>query len=356
MFSSPSNSHSCYQAKAVKHILSISLCVLAVSTANASDIDLRVTSGGTSVIWVQTGQTVTYEVRGELTDNLNQGLAFFAFDLEFDGGDLSQAQAPVSANMLNFATPLGLNNPAGFGGTVNNGDLIQIGGAQNTINQSFAAAPTGLVMTGIAAQGAPELLVIGTLTTPMTTGTYFLSPTNLNANVIDASATGTPFWTVSAAGAGTVQGLVLHVSDCAPASNYCVGKTNSTGCIATLSATGAATLTGPNNFAIHASDVVNKRFGLMFWGTGTSNLPWLGGTLCVAPPLHRLGVRFSGGAGPAGTNCNGQINQFFSQTLMNNQGLLAGDVVSIQCWYRDPGHPDGTGVAMTDALSFTICP
>ena len=356
MFSNPSNNHSTYQTGTMKHLISISLCALATSTAHASDFDLRVSSGGANVIWVQTGQSVTYEVRGELTDNLNQGLAFFAFDLEFDGGDLPQAQAPVSANMLNFATPLGLNNPAGFGGTVNNGDLIQIGGAQNTINQSFAAAPTGLVMTGIAAQGAPELLAVGTLTTPLTSGTYFLSPNNLHANVIDASATGTPFWTVSGAGAGTIQGLVLHVSDCAPASSYCTGKTNSTGCIATLSATGAATLTGPNNFVIHASDVVNKRFGLMFWGTGTSSLPWLGGTLCVAPPLRRLGVHFSGGVGPAGTNCNGQFNQLFSQTLMNNQGFMAGDMISIQCWYRDPGHPDGTGAAMTDALSFTICP
>ena len=340
----------------MKRIFPLIACMLAAHTASASDLDLHVRSGGSHHIWVQTGQSVTYEVEGELTDNLNQGLAFFAFNLQFDGGDLGQAQAPSSANMLNFATPLGLNNPAGFGGTVHNGDLIQIGGGQNTIIQSFAAAPSGLVMTGIATLGAPELLVTGILTSPMTAGTYHLTPSDLHANVIDANASGSPFWTVSSAGTGVMHGLVLHVSDCAPPNNYCAGKANSAGCTATLSATGTATLTGPNDFVIHANDVINKRFGLMFWGTGATNLPWAGGTLCVAPPLIRMGAHFTGGAGPTGSNCNGQIHQLFSQVLMVNRGLMAGDTVAIQCWYRDPPHADGTGVAMTDALTFTICP
>ena len=69
-----------------------------------------------------------------------------------------------------------------------------------------------------------------------------------------------------------------------------------------------------------------------------------------------MGAQFTGGAGPTGTNCNGEIHQLFSQVLMINRCLMAGDTVAIQCWYRDPPHADGTGVAMTDALTFTICP
>lgn len=342
--------------KTIRPFLLTSLCLLTVPSANASDLNLQVTSGGAQTVYVQTGQTVSYVVAGELSDNMNQGLAFFAFDLEFSGGALPQADAPTSANMLNFATPLGLNNPAGFGGTLNNGNLIQIGGAQNTINQTFAAAPSGLVMTGIAAQGSPEVLVSGSFTAPTTAGTYFLAPTNMHANVIDANATSMPFWTVSTAQPGVTLGLTVNVSDCTPPSNSCVGKANSAGCTVSLHASGQATLTGPDNLVIHAPAVINKRFGLMFWGQGTNSTPWLGGTLCVAPPLHRMGVHFSGGPGPAGTNCNGHIDQFMSQNLMSNNGFQAGDVISVQLWYRDPGHPDGTGVAMSNALSFTVCP
>lgn len=342
--------------KSMNPLIITGICLALATTGNASDLDIHVRSGGAHTIQVQTGQTVHYVVEGELTDNLNQGLAFFAFDLHFSGGALPQADAPTSANILNFATPLGLNNPAGFGGTLHNGNLIQIGGGQNTINQSFAPAPSGLVMTGIGAQGSPEVLVSGSFTAPATAGTYLLTPTNLHANVIDGSTTGAPFWTVSAAPAGVMHGLIVNVSDCTPPSNSCVGKINSAGCTVSLHASGQATLTGPDNFVIHATDVVNKRFGLMFWGRGTASIPWLGGTLCVAPPLTRMGVHFSGGQGPAGSNCNGHIDQGFPQVLMSNHGIQAGDVIFTQLWYRDPGNPDGTGVAMSNAISFTICP
>lgn len=337
------------------------IALLCAAPAAGSDLTLRLSSlTGSEIIVASPGETLQYQVTGELTDANNQGLAFFAFDLGFQGGPLPQADAPTTAAMLNFATPLGLNNPAGFGGTQDGNGLVQIGGAQNTINQTFAAAPTGLVMTGIAAPGSPEVLVTGSFTAPSQAGTYQFILLNGHANVISAGATPNPFWRVEKAGiAGGSLGyheMTVEVVDCAPPTNYCSGKVNSQGCVATLSFMGTPSLTGPDNFMLQATNVVNQQFGLYFWGVAPNAQPWLGGTLCVAPTLRRLNVHFSGGGAPAGTNCNGILPQQFPQVLMNNWGMQPGDQIYIQAWYRDPQHPDGTGVAMTDALQFTICP
>ena len=84
---------------------------------------MAVLSGGGFSVTVLPGETVDYQVVGRLTDSLNEGLAGFRFDLEFDGGDLPQADAPTGGNMLNFTNPLGWSNPAGFGGTLKDGKL-----------------------------------------------------------------------------------------------------------------------------------------------------------------------------------------------------------------------------------------
>ena len=339
------------------HMLSL-LPLLAVASS-ASDLELRLqVPGGAATVTASPGEALTYEVLGELTDANNQGLAFFAFDLAFDGGPLDPADAPTSAAMLNFATPLGLNNPAGFGGTQSQGALLQVGGAQNTINQTFAAAPSGMVMTGVAAPGSPVVLATGPLTAPQQAGTYELVLSNPHANAISAGAVPNPFWRVERAGiAGTSNlSLTIEVVDCTAPVTYCAGKANSLGCVATLAATGTASLTGADDFQLQATNVVNKQFGLYFWGVGEASLPWQGGTLCVQGPLRRMITHFSGGPGLPGTACTGVLDQLFPQAVMANYGLQPGDQVFLQAWYRDPQHPDGTGVAMTDALRVTICP
>ncbi len=180
--------------------------------ARASDLNVTARSGATSTVTVAPGATVNYQLVGELSDAANDGLAYFRCDLEFDGGPLVQASAPAAAPMTNFARPLGLTNPAGFGGTVGGGKLIQVGGAQNTINNVFAAAPTGVVITAIAKPGTPQVLVTGTLTAPLKVGTFTLKITNLDANVIRQGETGVPFWHCDQAGAGTITNLTVKVS------------------------------------------------------------------------------------------------------------------------------------------------
>ncbi len=208
------------------------VCVLATgliaSSAFASDLDVSASGFGLSSITTAPGCSVDYVIVGELNDNLNEGLALVGFDLHFTGGALTQADAPASMPMQNFARNLsadmslqnlGITNPAGFAGTVIGGDLIQCGGGQNTINNTIANAPfpLGTVITGVAANGSPEALLSGSLTVPMTPGTYELQISNVFGNVIKQGEIGTPFWktvsfdAVGPGGAGTVSNLTVIV-------------------------------------------------------------------------------------------------------------------------------------------------
>ncbi len=189
----------------------ISALLTLCSLASASDLNLTVRSGGASSIATRPGEVIAYEVIGELSDNLNLGLGLFIFDLEYDGGSLAQASAPVSSPLTNFDRPAGVTNPAGYGGSVGSNGLVQVGGGQNTINSTFAPFPNGSVTTGVAGQGSPIVLVDGSLTAPTQFGTYTLSVTNVIANAIRSGETGTPFWAVDPAPVGTVVNLTIEV-------------------------------------------------------------------------------------------------------------------------------------------------
>lgn len=189
-------------------------CAALVALAPAaapSDLNLKAQSQGSSSVTVGPGAQVPYRVLGELSDSGSQGLAMFTFDLAFTGGPLAQASTPTQMPIANFVSPLGLNNPSGYGGTVENGVLRQIGGAQNTIKNVIAPQPIGSVITGVGQPGLAATLVTGSLTTPYQLGSFTLAPSNLLANVIRLGPNGTPFWRVDPAGVGTLQGPVVKV-------------------------------------------------------------------------------------------------------------------------------------------------
>jgi hypothetical protein len=180
--------------------------------AFATNLNLRLQSGGVSFITVAPGTQVAWTMVGELSDNANEGLALFSVDLSWSGGTLLPAAAPTSNPMLNFARPAGVTNPAGFGGTPSAGRLVQVGGAQNTINSTFAPYPIGAVITGVGWPGQPVALATGQFTAPPQPGIYSLSASNLVANVIRQGEMGTPFWRVEAAPAGNMTFLVVQVA------------------------------------------------------------------------------------------------------------------------------------------------
>lgn len=185
------------------------------SAAWGTDLNVSVlTAAGDPAITVGPGATVDYKVVGILSDTTNKGLALFGFDLVFDGGALTtQALAPTG--MESFVKNEGITNPAGFGGTMgvpgHDGELVQVGGGQNTIKNTpdNAEFPVGSVVTLL---GHTEVtLAEGSLTAPMDEGTYLLQATNIFANVIKDGETGVPFWATEQAGVGTVGPLAITV-------------------------------------------------------------------------------------------------------------------------------------------------
>lgn len=246
----------------MKRLLVLAVAVAFCSAAaTATDLDVTVETVGSST--VPPDSAVDYQVIGKLSDSANEGLALVGLDLEFDGGDLAQANAPTELPMSNFVIPDGLTNPAGYGGTVQTGNLIQCGGGQNTImngqkvcNDStdcplgsdciggppgicepVATFPVGTVFTSVAQPSSCttdsdcpmdttvcrsgtcwQILVTGSLTAPGVEGDYELRATNVFANVIKQGEDGNPFWATEAAGVGTVTNLTITVG--LPACSY----------------------------------------------------------------------------------------------------------------------------------------
>jgi len=322
---------------------------LPLSPATAT-LRLEVRAGSTTV-WIAPGSLLRYQVTGELTNKNNQGLAMACFDLAFDGGALPPADLPDHAPMTNFASDLGLSNPAGFGGTPSGGDLLQIGGAQNSINNTFAPRPSGSVITGVGERGLHEVLVAGSFVAPNTPGTYNLTLSEPHANVFTKKTTGVPFWEVQGVENTATRNLVIHVQDCAP-KVYCTPKPTSEGCNPTMRWKGLPSASGADNFHLYATGLVPNQTAMFLWGLAPNNVPFMGGRLCVGGALTRTTVENSGGQGP----CAGRIDFRMQQSYMANKGLVVGTKVYAQAWFRDPAHADGTGVGLSDAIEFEICP
>jgi hypothetical protein len=337
--------------------LLLAALLLASASAQASDLALRARSNGASQVTVTVGSDVPYEIVGELSDPASQGLAMFTFDLHFTGGPLPQASAPApGSTMDSFSAPQGFSNPSGYGGHPLNGDLLQVGGAQNTIRNQFAPIPTGTVTTGVALPGSPQVLVSGVLQAPATPGSYVLQIQDPMANVIRLGSNGIPFWPVDAAGIGLVIDLLVDVIECPLPTTYCVGKQSSQGCTASIGFLGSPSLSGPDDFRVTVAQVVNGQNGLVFWGLAPANVPFQGGIRCVDHPIVRMATVNSRGTSGPPQNCSGAYDVAFPQAYMLQKGLTPGTGVFAQCWYRDPAAADGTGVGLSNALSFVICP
>ncbi len=172
-------------------------------------LNVRVQSKGETYTVEHAGDSLRYEVIGRLDHTANEGLAMFSLDLVYDGPALQRAKLPTAAPMNRFSTPLGVSNPEGFGGTREGGNLLQVGGMQNTIRNQFAPQPTGDVITGVG--HADQTLVVGRVRAPTTLGVYHLDVENLTANVIRQGETGLPFYACDPAFPGQVIGLTIEV-------------------------------------------------------------------------------------------------------------------------------------------------
>ncbi len=138
---------------------------------------------------------------------------------------------------------------------------------------------------------------------------------------------------------------------------YCVGKTNSLGCVPFLTTSGTGSATSSSAFSIRAEDVLPGEAGFLLYSFKKSNLNFHGGKLCVKAPITRLlppKVAKTTGSPP----CTGFVNRNFNAAIQsgNDVFLTAGQTVSAQWRLRDPADPAGFGDGLSNAVRFVICP
>jgi hypothetical protein len=148
-----------------------------------------------------------------------------------------------------------------------------------------------------------------------------------------------------------------------PPTLYCTPKTNSLGCVPSITWNGTPSATAGSGFTIDDSNVYSQKFGILFYGlNGQNSAPFQGGTLCVAPPLQRTPVQSSNGS-PAGNDCTGMfsidMNAFAAGALGGNPDpalQVAGTVVDCQFWGRDPGFAPPNHTSLSEGLEYVVAP
>jgi hypothetical protein len=147
-----------------------------------------------------------------------------------------------------------------------------------------------------------------------------------------------------------------------PPSTYCTPKTNSQGCIPSISASGASSASAPSGFSIQASNVLNQTVGLLIYNTfGPGATPFGGGLLCLGGLVLRTPGQSSGGSAFPTIDCSGayvlDMNAFATGALGGSpEGLLSvpGTEVFTQFWSRDTGFAPPQNIGLTGGLQYTV--
>jgi hypothetical protein len=135
---------------------------------------------------------------------------------------------------------------------------------------------------------------------------------------------------------------------------YCTSKTNSQGCVPHITSIGFPSLTDSATFFVSASEMRSSQPGMLIWSVGQRAVPFGGGWLCLAVPVHRTPSRDSGGS--ASVNCSGSYSFHLSPGYLTSHALAPGMTVFGQFYGRDPGFAWPNNVSLTDALQFTVLP
>lgn len=149
----------------------------------------------------------------------------------------------------------------------------------------------------------------------------------------------------------------LYEANCLTPQTYCTAQTNTLGCVPAIEAQGAPSVSSSSGFRVAARNVRNRQNGMLIYGTnGRAALPWLGGTLCVAPPLRRTSLVNSGGSLSPANDCSGALVRDFNAWAIasNDPELFAGQHVRAQFYSRDPGASHN--VNLSDAVEFYLEP
>ncbi|GJM24108.1 MAG: hypothetical protein DHS20C16_05230 [Phycisphaerae bacterium] len=151
---------------------------------------------------VPLGGVVNVFIQGRIQNPTDFGLALWSVNLSDTGASGVDVTSAVfdspGGDIDQFKRNLGLTNPSGYGGTPIAGNLIQIGGGQNTIgNTGPTLFPVGTVVTDVANGAAWVNLATGQIDTTAAFGDPVLTLDTGFASTL-ASDTG-PFFPVSPA-------------------------------------------------------------------------------------------------------------------------------------------------------------
>jgi hypothetical protein len=138
-------------------------------------------------------------------------------------------------------------------------------------------------------------------------------------------------------------------------STYGTPKVNSLDCTPELTWSGTPSLSGADDFVLRCSEVVNQKPGGAVWSESPALTPFQGGLLCVGSPRYVLAQMSSAGS-PSGTDCTGVLTYPLTHALMQVHGMTSGMTICVQFYYRDPLHPDGTGVGLSAGVRFSLFP
>ncbi len=140
----------------------------------ADTLELRVVGDGDAST-VAGGGVVNVFIQGRIQNPTDFGLALWGVNLSDTGGSGFDVSGAVldspGGDIGQFKKNLGLTNPSGYGGTPIAGNMIQIGGGQNTIGNSGPTLfPVGTVATNVANGAAWVDLAVGTIDTTSAVG------------------------------------------------------------------------------------------------------------------------------------------------------------------------------------------
>ncbi|MCE9595137.1 MAG: hypothetical protein K8S98_13205 [Planctomycetes bacterium] len=136
-------------------------------------------------------------------------------------------------------------------------------------------------------------------------------------------------------------------------SAYCTSKVNSKGCSPTIGWSGTASASSASPFVITATNELNNKSGIFFYGYTEDIKAFQGGWHCVKLPTKRTNVQNSGG-NPPPNDCSGSYSFDFNALIQSgtNPALTPGRMIFAQYWARDLGAVSQS--SFSDALRFGI--
>lgn len=140
-------------------------------------------------------------------------------------------------------------------------------------------------------------------------------------------------------------------------SSYCAALPSANGCIARCFVSGDASLTSPTPLHVELQLAPNNRSAAFFYGLARTSAPYLGGLICVQPPLRRTPLVPTAGSPPPLNDCSGVAGYDMEARIAAgvDPALVVGAELYLQWFVRDPQGSLGSA-SFSDALFLRLLP